>query len=73
MSISKLVTGLLVFAKPEATYNAGATVATTDVIQIIEAYPVFNYVFAYNGDRKGATMDRRTTKKRCTKWSYISR
>jgi hypothetical protein len=55
MSLSKLVTGLVLFAKNEATNGAGATLTgSTDTIQVAQELPVFNYGFTFDGDRKGA-------------------
>lgn len=56
MSSAKSVTGLILFAKNEATYNAGATVTgSLNAIQTVLDHPVFQIQYAYDGNRNGAS------------------
>lgn len=54
MSSAKSVVGLLMFAKNEASYGAGASFAATDAIQVAQELPVFNVNYNYDGNRQGA-------------------
>lgn len=54
MSSVKSVTGLLLFAKNESSYAAGATFSSTDAIQVTQELPVFNIQYNYDGNRNGA-------------------
>jgi hypothetical protein len=54
MSSVKSVTGLLLFAKNEASYGAGANFAATDAIQVAQELPVFNMQYNFDGNRQGA-------------------
>lgn len=54
MSSVKSVTGLLMFAKTEASYGAGASFVATDAIQVAQELPVFNVQYNFDGNRNGA-------------------
>lgn len=44
MSVSKTTTGLILFAKNEGTYGAGATLTgSTDTVSLFREFPVFAY------------------------------
>ena len=54
MSAAKSVTGLLLFAKPEASYGAGAVISSSNAIQVAQEFPVFQIEYAFDGNRNGA-------------------
>lgn len=53
MSSAKITTGLLLFAKNEASYAAGATFAATDAVQVAMELPVFQQKYNFDGNRQG--------------------
>jgi hypothetical protein len=54
MSSIKNTVGLILFAKSEASYLAGAAMSATDAIQVAMELPVFNTAYNYDGNRNGA-------------------
>ena len=52
MSSAKITTGLLLFAKNEASYAAGATFVATDAVQVAMELPVFQQKYNFDGNRQ---------------------
>lgn len=52
MASAKSVTGIILFAKNETTYNAGASLSgTTDAIRLVDPRPEFSIDYTYDGSR----------------------